>query len=182
MEKNDFILVLFMIVFSLLVVIAIVTIKFTDRLNTIESKVDLLTRQNENHHNIETSTVNDATPEEPQNVEIELRPEYASPDDAIEVTTEVKTSNNEYIGCYELTAYVATGNPCADGIYPEVGYTVACNDSRLWHKWIHIEGYGNYFVHDTGGMTDNVIDIFVSSYDEAIQFGRRTADVYIIGD
>jgi 3D (Asp-Asp-Asp) domain-containing protein len=81
-----------------------------------------------------------------------------------------------------LTAYIATGNPCADGVYPQVGYTVASNDPNLWHRWIRIEGYGDYYVHDTGGMASNVIDIFVGSYDEAIQFGRRTADVYIIGE
>lgn len=87
---------------------------------------------------------------------------------------------NSYAGHYELTAYIETGNPCADGVYPEVGHTAACNDPALWHKWIHIEGYGDYFVHDTGGMASNVIDLFVSSYDEAIQFGRREAEVYII--
>lgn len=84
------------------------------------------------------------------------------------------------VGAYELTAYIATGNPCADGVYPEVGHTAACNDPELWHKWIEIEGYGTYYVHDTGGMASNVIDIFMGSYDEAIQFGRRTAEVYII--
>lgn len=86
----------------------------------------------------------------------------------------------EYAGFYELTAYVATGNPCADGVYPQTGYTVACNDPLLWHKWIRIEGYGEFYVHDTGGMASNVIDIFMNSYDEAIEFGRREAEVYII--
>lgn len=84
-----------------------------------------------------------------------------------------------YMGKYELTAYIATGNPCADGVYPEVGHTVASNDPALWHKWIEIEDYGTYYVHDTGGMATNVIDIFVGSYDEAIQFGRRSANVYV---
>lgn len=87
-----------------------------------------------------------------------------------------------YMGNYELTAYVATGNPCADGIYPNSGYTAACNDPSLWHKWIHIEGYGDYYVHDTGDMANNVIDIFMDNYDQAIEFGRREAEVYIIED
>lgn len=86
----------------------------------------------------------------------------------------------EYMGVYELTAYISTGNPCADGVYPEVGHTAACNDPALWHHWIHIEGYGNYYIHDTGGMANNVIDIFMSGYDEAIQFGRQSGEVYII--
>lgn len=84
------------------------------------------------------------------------------------------------LGTYELTAYIATGNPCADGVYPQTGYTAACNDPALWHKWIEIKGYGIYYVHDTGGMASNVIDLFMGSYDEAIQFGRRAAEVYII--
>ena len=75
-----------------------------------------------------------------------------------------------YMGTYELTAYISTGNPCADGSYPSVGYTVASNDPALWHKWIHIEGYGDYFVHDRGGMASNVIDVYVGSYDEAIHY------------
>lgn len=84
------------------------------------------------------------------------------------------------VGTYELTAYIATGNPCADGVYPQVGYTAACNDPKLWHKWVHIDGYGDYYIHDTGGMANNVIDLFVGSHDEAIQFGRRSAAISII--
>lgn len=104
-------------------------------------------------------------------------------EDTTEDTTETASSEDDgmtYIGGFELTMYCPTGNPCADGVYPSAGYTVACNDSRLWHKWIYIEGMGRYFVHDTGGMSSNVIDIFTESYDEAINFGRGYANVYII--
>ena len=86
-----------------------------------------------------------------------------------------------HLGTYQLTAYIATGNPCADGVYPTVNHTAACNDPNLWHKWVYIEGYGKYYIHDTGGMPSNkIIDLFVGSYDEAIQLGRRTAEVYLI--
>lgn len=105
------------------------------------------------------------------------------PSDVIEMykqREEEKIVKEVYMGNYELTAYIETGNPCADGEYPQVGYTAACNDPDLWHKWVHIEGYGDYYIHDTGGMANNVIDIFVGSYDEAIQFGRRQGEVYII--
>ena len=94
--------------------------------------------------------------------------------------TAKETEKGAYIGSMELTAYISTGNPCADGAYPQVGRTAACNNPNLWHKWVHIEGYGDYYIHDTGGMSSNVIDIFVGSYGEAIQFGRRNAEVYII--
>lgn len=90
------------------------------------------------------------------------------------------SSNGTYAGYYELTAYIATGNACADGSMPQVKYTAACNDPSLWHHWVLIEGYGMYYIHDTGGMASSVIDIFVGSYDEAIAFGRRGANVYII--
>lgn len=89
-------------------------------------------------------------------------------------------SNMSYYGCLELTAYTWTGNPCADGVFPSSGYTVACNNSDLWHKWIYIEGIGTYYVHDTGGMACGVIDIYMDSYDACIQFGRQSANVYVL--
>lgn len=80
----------------------------------------------------------------------------------------------------EMTAYIETGYCCADGVYPQVGYTIACNDPNLWHKWIYIEGYGTRYVHDTGGMANNVIDLYVGDYDSAIQIGRQYVNVYIL--
>lgn len=87
-----------------------------------------------------------------------------------------------YYANMELTAYVWTGNPCADGVYPETGYTAACNDPALWHKWVYIEGVGTYYIHDTGGMASNVIDIYFETYDACVNFGRQTASVYILED
>lgn len=116
---------------------------------------------------------------EPQ---IEIREdmvELTTEENPIEIQATEQPQTMDYAGEYELTAYIETGNPCADGVYPQVGYTAACNNPELWHKWVHIEGYGDYYIHDTGGMADNVIDIYMGSYDEAIQFGRRVADVYI---
>ena len=89
--------------------------------------------------------------------------------------------NKVYIGTYELTAYIATGNPCASGVYPTVNHTVACNSLPMGTK-IYIEGLGEFVVEDTGGMSGGVIDIFVPDYGAAVQFGRRSADVYILED
>ena len=95
--------------------------------------------------------------------------------------TDASSGDMTYLGCYDLTAYMWTGNPCADGVYPSCGYTVACNDPNLWHRWIYIEGYGTYYVHDTGGMPSyNIIDVYLGDYDSCIQFGRRSANVYLI--
>ena len=85
-----------------------------------------------------------------------------------------------YYSTKELTAYTATGNACADGVYPSAGYTAASNDPNLWHKWVHIEGYGDFYIHDTGGMSTNVIDIYMNTRSECIQFGRKKGvSVYV---
>jgi len=87
----------------------------------------------------------------------------------------------EYVGEFEITAYTHTGNNCADGVYPCAGVTAASNDPKLWHKTIRIEGYGDFYVHDTGGMSRNVIDIFMDTRSECIQFGRKeNVKVYIL--
>lgn len=87
-----------------------------------------------------------------------------------------------YYSNMELTAYVWTGNPCADGVYPAEGFTAACNDPALWHKWVYIDGVGLRYIHDTGGMESNVIDIYLGTYDACVSFGRRSANVYILED
>lgn len=83
------------------------------------------------------------------------------------------------LGTYELTAYEWTGNPCSDGNYPTCDYTVACNSLPLGTR-IYIEGYGEYVVEDRGGMAGNVIDIYMGDYDSCIQFGRRSASIYLL--
>lgn len=97
------------------------------------------------------------------------------------LTASDNTPKMTFLGNYELTAYIATGNRCASGVYPMVNHTVACNSIPLGTR-IYIEGYGEYTVEDTGGMAGNVIDVFVSDYGTAISFGRRTANVYILED
>lgn len=94
--------------------------------------------------------------------------------------TEEKKPEMTFYSVMEMTAYVATGNPCADGVYPEVGWTVASNDPNLWHKTIFIKGYGTRYVHDTGGMPINCLDLFVLTESEAYEIGRRDVEVYII--
>lgn len=83
------------------------------------------------------------------------------------------------LGIYELTAYEWTGNPCSNGNYPTEGYTVACNSLSLGTR-IYIEGYGDFVVEDRGGMAGNVIDIYMGDYDSCIQFGRRSALIYLL--
>lgn len=101
-------------------------------------------------------------------------------EDFTEEVEEVYTegTNGSYLGYYELTAYTHTGNCMANGEYPYVG-ACACNSLELGTV-VYIEGYGTFTVCDRGGMPDNVIDIFMDTYDECVEFGRRGADVYIV--
>lgn len=82
-------------------------------------------------------------------------------------------------GVYELTAYEWTGNPCANGNYPTEGYTVASNYFPIGTR-LYIEGLGEFVVEDTGGMSSNVIDIYMGDVESCMQFGRQTAEVYVI--
>ena len=78
----------------------------------------------------------------------------------------------------EATYYTHSGSVCANGNYPVAGRTVACNFLPLGTHVV-INGH-EYIVEDTGGMGNNVIDIFVDSYEEAIQNGRHPIEVEVI--
>ena len=78
----------------------------------------------------------------------------------------------------ELTFYTPTGNRTASGTIPQEGRTVASNSLPLGTK-VLING-NTYIVEDRGGMADNVIDIFVESYEKAIQLGRQKAVVEVL--
>ena len=136
-------------------------------------------------------TQEEASPSEPK--EIVTEGPKAVPETSEEVTEVLSEASESpevveevgdptglsYLGTYELTAYAWTGNPCANGNYPQVGYTVASNSIPMGSR-ILIEGYGEYVVEDCGGMPGNVIDVYMGDYDTCIQFGRRTADRVIL--
>ena len=149
----------------------------------------------------ESSTIIDDTPEAPDNAtstgvisnkikvteakeitsnKLDIIEATVTEDDDEEEEEETTESNMTYYGCLTLTAYTWTGSPCADGVYPTSGYTVACNNSDLWHKWVYIEGLGTYYVHDTGGMGWGVIDIYMDTYGECINFGVQSANIYVL--
>lgn len=100
----------------------------------------------------------------------------SSSEEAQQATHEAR---GQYLGVYELTAYEYTGSPCANGNMPTVGYTVACNSLPLGTR-IYIEGYGEYVVEDRGGMSGGVIDVYLGDAGACIQFGRRSANVYLV--
>ena len=143
-----------------------------------------------------TEEVTEATPTEPSDEEISINVgvtelQEAFREDLTEEAEEMITEEAEdvpeasesgygtYLGVYELTAYEWTGNCCANGNYPTTGYTVACNSLALGTH-IYIEGYGEYVVEDRGGMAGNVIDIYLGDSESCRQFGRRSANVYLM--
>ena len=83
-----------------------------------------------------------------------------------------------YLGTYRCTGYVATGNACASGVMPESGVTIASNSLPMGTR-VYIEGIGERVVQDTGGMSSNVIDVFVDSTSEAYAL-TGDYEVYIV--
>ena len=97
----------------------------------------------------------------------------------VEVAEEAEPQpQSRYLGQFEITAYSWTGNPCADGVMPQEGVTAASNDPSLWHQWIYVDGIGDVYIHDTGGMGMGVIDIYMPLESDCIEWGRQTRDVY----
>lgn len=196
MDDNDYLIIMMILILWVLVVV--ITVRFTERLDNIDKRLDQLEAApiTEVHTITDAHTVTDATPDEPEEVFKEVRPEFLTSESVrkaseqpLEVVDEEivieepesvpEASEGVYLGCYELTAYPWTGDPCANGNYPTLGYTVACNSLALGTR-IYIEGYGEYVVEDRGGMAGNVIDVYMGDYESCIQFGRRSANVYLI--
>lgn len=81
------------------------------------------------------------------------------------------------------SAYVATGNPTALGIWPHVG--IIAVDPRVipFYTKIYVPGYGIGMAGDTGGMiVDNCLDLFFDDYGAAIRWGRRNIECYILAE
>lgn len=74
----------------------------------------------------------------------------------------------------EATAYTWTGSRTATGTWPSKG-TVAVDPAVIpLGSELHVEGYGPAVAADTGGdIKGQRIDLYMESYEEAIQFGRR---------
>lgn len=83
----------------------------------------------------------------------------------------------------QATGYVATGNPTATGTTPTAGRTIAVDPSVIpLGSKVRIPAFGNgiYTAEDTGGKVHgHIIDIFMSSQSQAVNWGRRTIEVYV---
>lgn len=87
----------------------------------------------------------------------------------------------EDLGTWLMTAYTHTGLACANGEYPEVNYTVACNSLPLGTE-LYIEGIGFRTVEDRGpsNMPSAWLDVFMDGYSECVSFGEQYHRVWQI--
>ena len=120
----------------------------------------------------------DAVRNEPESVVYAEAEEVIEPEKIAEESPEEEL---EYLGTFEMTAYEWTGNPCANGNYPEVGYTVACNSLPLGTT-VYIEGVGYRVVEDRGAEWhgSNWMDLYLGDVDSCYAWGVRSVDVYIV--
>ena len=94
------------------------------------------------------------------------------------------------LGNFELTWYC----PCekcvgkkkvvktATGTTPKAQRTIAVDPNKIpLGSIVYIEGYGYFVAEDTGSaIKSNRIDIFINSHQEALQLGKRHANVYLL--
>lgn len=105
--------------------------------------------------------------------------------DALPLEEEIEEEEPEevwtYLGSYQITAYEWTGNPCANGNYPEEGYTVACN-SLPFGTVVYIDGIGYRTVEDRGATwhSSQWIDLYLGDVSSCNQFGVKYLDVWVV--
>ena len=111
-------------------------------------------------------------------VEVTSRGSTKRTDNAAAAQTKSNNNNSSYLGKYKLTYYCSCSKCCgksngitASGKRAQEGITVASNSLPLGTK-ISIDGH-IYTVQDRGGMASNVIDIFVSSHQKALNLGVK---------
>lgn len=100
-----------------------------------------------------------------------------------DINKKIKESENskKYLGDFTLVAYYQ-GNKTSTGTKPTANRTIAVDPRVIpYGSKVYIEGYGTYIAEDCGGgIKGNMIDIYMNTYNECIQFGRRKAKVYIV--
>ena len=95
-------------------------------------------------------------------------------------------SPGTYLGTYTTTAYCGCSSCCgksdgitASGTHATEGRTIAAPSSFAFGTELIIDGH-TYVVEDRGGaISGNRIDIYFSSHQAALNYGRRTVEVYV---
>lgn len=85
----------------------------------------------------------------------------------------------ELLGEWRVTAYAETGYACANGNYPQVGYTIACNSLDFGTE-VYIEGVGFRTVEDRGPqwLGAEWCDLYLGEYDACVQWGDQRRKVW----
>ncbi|WKY48258.1 G5 domain-containing protein [Eubacteriaceae bacterium ES3] len=80
------------------------------------------------------------------------------------------------------TAYTATGNATASGVMPTANHTIAAWSGLPFGTKVYIPALNTTFtVEDRGGaVTAGIIDIYMDTYEQCIQFGRQNLEAYIV--
>ena len=130
-------------------------------------------------------------------VENPVDPLYSTGDKSIATLSEVDAENktlkatngSEYAYKRQLnmiaTAYTHSGNLTATGREARVGIVAADTSVLPFGTLVYITGadgswtYGYALVGDTG-VKNNILDLFMDTYDECIQHGARKALVYVV--
>lgn len=136
--------------------------------------------------NIETTTT-DKVAKEVSNNDITVGNINSSDNTDSNTTTTTEDINPGYISNFimESTAYTG-GTITATGTAPvrnEGGLsTVAVDPSVIpLGSLLYIDGYGYAIAADTGGaIQGNIVDLYLNSYDECMNWGRQNVSVYLI--
>lgn len=85
----------------------------------------------------------------------------------------------ELLGTWRITAYAETGYCCANGNYPTIGYTIACNSLPFGTK-VYIEGVGCRIVEDRGPeyLGSEWCDLYLENYSDCVQWGDQYRKVW----
>ena len=130
-----------------------------------------------NYEQIDDNIANDIEDETgiSSNEEEQIIEEIQEP--IVEEVIEVEETNNQYVRTFSITAYTWTGNTMANGEYPYYGSVASC-DFPLGTT-LYIENIGNFIVNDIC-PTSGVIDVYMNTYEECINFGRQYCNVYVM--
>ena len=81
----------------------------------------------------------------------------------------------------QASAYTYTGFRTATGLNPGVGMVAVDPSIIPLGSRLYIEGYGYARAADTGGaIKGNTVDLFMESYSQCVNWGRRTVKVYVL--